>query len=160
MEFGCARPRVFRRSYCRRTGCSSPSSRRHGQHVWTHTVCAQTRCFVGRGQGADSAAARLGEAWQPGQPPPPRRLFSMGCFLRTHESTLKAEGYWWSSSQHRVLPVQIKDVCSRTRQAGAKNCAVSAEDISPLTFLRTGKSGFQLQQTAARKTDEIAQDVW
>lgn len=26
------------------------------------------------------------------------------------------QGYWWSSSQHRVLPVQIKDVCSRTRQ--------------------------------------------
>ncbi|CAE7556949.1 unnamed protein product [Symbiodinium natans] len=26
------------------------------------------------------------------------------------------QAYWWSSSQHRVLPVQIKDVCSRTRQ--------------------------------------------
>ncbi|CAK9077063.1 unnamed protein product [Durusdinium trenchii] len=24
--------------------------------------------------------------------------------------------YWWSTSQHRVLPVQIRDVCSRTRQ--------------------------------------------
>ena len=29
-----------------------------------------------------------------------------------------SEAYWWSTSQHRVLPVQIRDVCSRTRQAG------------------------------------------
>eukprot|EP00913_Durusdinium_trenchii_P009678 g9095.t1 len=28
--------------------------------------------------------------------------------------------YWWSTSQHRVLPVQIRDVCSRTRQDGLR----------------------------------------
>lgn len=33
-------------------------------------------------------------------------------FLRVN-----TEAYWWSTSQHRVLPVQIRDVCSRTRQA-------------------------------------------
>ena len=36
---------------------------------------------------------------------------------QSHIFGVSTEAYWWSTSQHRVLPVQIRDVCSRTRQA-------------------------------------------
>lgn len=43
---------------------------------------------------------------------------------KSHFWRVNTEAYWWSTSQHRVLPVQIRDVCSRTRQAISlgKNC--------------------------------------
>ena len=49
---------------------------------------------------------------------------------------LFSEAYWWSTSQHRVLPVQIRDVCSRTRQAG-ELLKTFKTDVGPLSKMQS-----------------------